>query len=393
MKLIWKLLKENISKPQLAGFFFANLIGMTILLLSFQFYFDINPIFSQKDNLFKKDYFIITKKLGLLSSLTSAKSTFNKDEIAEISQTGFVKDIGAFIPSQFSVRAGISSSNAGMGFNTDMFFESVPVQFIDVNTEEWKFSPSDNSVPIILPKNYLDLYNFGFAESKSMPKLTENLIKMINFDITIQGNGQMKQLKGKVVGLSTRINTILVPEPFMQWANESYGNHANAEPSRLIVEVKDVTDPQINTFFKDRGYDLDQGNTAASRISIFLKIIVSIVAVVGLIICLLSFFILVLSIYLLLEKNMQKLINLRLLGYAKNVVIKPYILLSLGINLATFLLSLILVMVIEFQYSKVVERVFSNYESTGFLYTGLIGLAIFLLLGFLNVFIIRRKVK
>ncbi len=73
MKLIWKLLKQNISKPQLIGFFFANLIGMTILLISLQFYSDVSPIFTQKDTLFKKDYFIVTKKIGLLSSLSSGK--------------------------------------------------------------------------------------------------------------------------------------------------------------------------------------------------------------------------------------------------------------------------------------------------------------------------------
>lgn len=393
MNLIWKLLRENISKPQLIGFFFANLIGMTILLLSLQFYFDINPIFSQKDTLFKKDYFVITKKLGLISSLAGGNATFSNDNISEIKSQGFIKDVGVFTPSQFNVKAGINAPSAGIGFNTDMFFESVPQQFIDVKTNEWRFSPSDNSVPIILPKNYLDLYNFGFAESRSMPKVTEDLMKMVKFDITIQGNGQVKQIQGNVVGFSNRLNTILVPEPFMQWANETYGTTSTVQPSRLIVEVNDITAPQINTFFKDRGYDIDQGNTAASRISMFLKIIVGIVAVIGLIICLLSFFILVLSIYLLLEKNMQKMINLRLLGYSRNRVTKPYIFLSLGINLATLILAFALVIIIESQYSKVVERIFTSYESVGFLNILGIGLLIFILLGGINTLIIRQKVK
>ena len=41
MSLVWKLLRQHISLPQLAGFFFANLCGMVIVLLSVQFYKDI----------------------------------------------------------------------------------------------------------------------------------------------------------------------------------------------------------------------------------------------------------------------------------------------------------------------------------------------------------------
>ena len=46
MKLVWKLLRRHISLPQFAGFFFANLLGMLIVLLSMQFYRDVKPIFS-----------------------------------------------------------------------------------------------------------------------------------------------------------------------------------------------------------------------------------------------------------------------------------------------------------------------------------------------------------
>ena len=43
MNLVWKLLRQHISVPQLLGFFFANLLGMLIVLLSIQFYNDIKP--------------------------------------------------------------------------------------------------------------------------------------------------------------------------------------------------------------------------------------------------------------------------------------------------------------------------------------------------------------
>ena len=53
MKLIWKLLRRHLSFSQLAGFFFANLLGMVIVLLSLQFYEDIVPAFTGEDSVMK----------------------------------------------------------------------------------------------------------------------------------------------------------------------------------------------------------------------------------------------------------------------------------------------------------------------------------------------------
>lgn len=63
MSLVWKLLRQHISLPQLAGFFFANLCGMVIVLLSVQFYKDILPVFTEGDSFIKKDYIIVSKKV------------------------------------------------------------------------------------------------------------------------------------------------------------------------------------------------------------------------------------------------------------------------------------------------------------------------------------------
>ena len=46
MELVWKLLRQHISIPQFAGFAFANLFGMLIVLFGFQFYKDVLPVFT-----------------------------------------------------------------------------------------------------------------------------------------------------------------------------------------------------------------------------------------------------------------------------------------------------------------------------------------------------------
>ena len=393
MKLIWKLLRENISKPQLIGFALTSLIGMSIVLLAFQFYFDINPLFSGKDKLLKEDYLTITKKVGILGGLSSRSNGFSQNEIDDLKKQPFVKNVGAFTPSQFNVFGGFNSQKLGIAFNTEMFFESVPDHFIDVTSDSWRFSPVDNTVPIILPKNYLDLYNFGFAQASSMPRISEQLIGLINLDISITGrNGLRQQMKGRIVGFSNRLNSILVPETFMTWANQQYGG-TPSEPARLIIEVSNIADPNLSGYFKDKGFEISGDNTTASKMSFFLKIIIGIVVSVGVLICVLSFFILVLSIYLLLEKNMNKLRTLRLIGYSKSIVVKPYEWLAVGLNLVILALSLAITFIVRAQYLNFIGKLLPVAEAQFSVYTLLIGFTIFVLLSLLNILIIRRKVK
>ena len=135
--------------------------------------------------------------------------------------------------------------NVGLHMSTAMFFESVPDEYVDVNLDKWEFDENERVVPIIIPRNYLNLYNFGFAQSRSLPQLSEGVMGMVNLDIRITGAGHTENFKGKIVGFSNRLNTILVPETFMAWANNEFAPGQKSEPSRLIVEVNNPTDDRI----------------------------------------------------------------------------------------------------------------------------------------------------
>ena len=80
-----------------------------------------------------------------------------------------------------------------------------------------------------------------------------------------------------------------------------------------------------------------------------------IVLLVGLFISLLSFYILILSVYLLLQKNTEKLENMLLIGYSPSQVAMPYQLLSIALNALVLLLSVVLVWVCRCSYLQVLE--------------------------------------
>ena len=389
--MVWKLLRQHISVSQLAGFFLANLCGMIIVLLGIQFYRDVLPVFTQGDSFIKKDFVIVSKKVSTLGTLVGKSSTFSTGDVAEIEEQPFTKSVGRFLPSQFKVSAGMGMQ--GIRMSTDMFFESVPDEFVDVKLDKWTFDPSSDVVPIIIPRNYLNLYNFGFAQSRNLPQLSEGVMGMVNLDIRIMGNGQVKQLKGNIVGFSNRLNTILVPETFMNWANATYGTGQKAEPSRLIVEVNNPTDERIAKFFQQKGYETEGNSLDAGKASWFLKVVIGIVLSVGLLISVLSFYILILSIYLLLQKNSTKLENLLLIGYSPTRVARPYQLLTIILNLVVLALGVVAVIAVRSLYLDTVMNLYPDAGSGSVLPSVVTGIIIFIGVSALNIVIIRRKIN
>ena len=389
--MVWKLLRQHISVSQLAGFFLANLCGMIIVLLGIQFYRDVLPVFTQGDSFIKKDFVILSKKVSTLGAIVGKSSTFSAGDIAEIEEQPFTKNVGRFLPSQFKVSAGMGMQ--GIRMSTDMFFESVPDEFVDVKLDKWKFDPSSDVVPIIIPRNYLNLYNFGFAQSRNLPQLSEGVMGMVNLDIRIMGNGQVKQLKGNIVGFSNRLNTILVPETFINWANAAYGTGEKVEPSRLIVEVNNPTDERIAKFFQQKGYETEGNSLDAGKASWFLKVVIGIVLSEGLLISVLSFYILILSIYLLLQKNSTKLENLLLIGYSPARVARPYQLLTIVLNLVVLALGIVAVMVVRSLYLDTVMNLYPDAGSGSVLPAVVTGVIIFIGVSALNILIIRRKIN
>ena len=200
MNLVWKLLRQHISVPQFAGFFFANLFGMLIVLLGFQFYHDVVPIFTAEDSFMKSDFMIVNKKIGTASSISGRSNTFSNSEIDDIGQQSFSDKIGKFTSTEYKVDANMSVNGVPVLDNGEISFESVPDNFVEVKQlSDWKYTPGSKIVPIILPRIYLTMYNFGFAQSHSLPKISDGLIGMIDFQIFVHGNKKQAQFKGKVI--------------------------------------------------------------------------------------------------------------------------------------------------------------------------------------------------
>lgn len=391
MKLVWKLLRQHISWPQFVGFFFANLFGMTIVLLGYQLYCDILPIFTANDSFLKADYLVVSKKIGMANALGQQHSGFSKDEIADLQAQPFVKGVGQFTSTAYKAEATMGVSGMKI-LNSELFFESVPDPFVDVSLDNWHYTPGDSLVPVILPRSYIAMYNFGFAQNHSLPKINEGLVGMIDLHIQVQGKGGQGYFRGKVIGFSSKLNTILVPQSFMAWSNNHFSPDSELPPSRLILDVTNPADQRIGTYLEEHNYELEDNNLDAEKTTYFLKLMVTLVMGVGVVISTLSFYVLLLSIYLLVQKNTTKLQNLLLIGYSPSRVALPYQMLTLALNFAVLVASFSLLLIIRGYYIDIVETLFPDLPSTGVAATLGIGLALFLFVTGINFAILWRKI-
>lgn len=332
MSMITKLLRKNISAWQFGAYAAACLVGLSILLVSISFYADIKSI--RNSNSESADFIVLSKPVNMLAALgygNAEAMSFSQSEIDELRQQPWVKRVGEFTSADFNISASVEF--AGRGLSTALFFESLPDDFVDVDTYSWQFDPSKAEIPIIVPRDYLALYNFGFAASRGMPRISEDLIKQVPIKIALAGNGHYEIMQARIAGLSSRLNTIAVPDSFMQWATERFGDvNASRQPARLIVELSKPGDPAINQWLEDNDVESSSDSMASGQTAYIAALCAAVVGIIGVVIAALAVMILLLSIFLLIQKNSDKIRDLTLLGYSRTQVSQFYRKLILIIN-------------------------------------------------------------
>ncbi|MDR1887568.1 MAG: ABC transporter permease, partial [Prevotellaceae bacterium] len=329
---------------------------------------------------------------SVFSAISSGNTVFSDREVEEIENQRFVKSLYHFTPCRYSVFAYIETSGNMPSFSTEMFFESVPDNILDGAGDDWKWHEEDKFIPVIIPRDYLALYNFGFAGSRGLPQISENIVKTVNFKVVIKGKGKNELFTGRIVGFSDYLNTILVPQEFMDWANNGFGETETPRKSKLIVEVKNPADPEIAEFFAATNYDIKENKGEQGKLSYLLKIIITVISVIGLLVLLPAMGLMFLSINLLIYKNRKTLGNLILLGYSRAELAKPYSVLVSVLNASVGLISFLCFITVRGVYLSRLKIL--NIENTTVDISTIIFVLLFVFgVSFVNISWIRRKIK
>jgi hypothetical protein len=292
--LLKKIIQTGIGNSRLGMAVVGLGTAMFLLLLAIQVHTNFDQLLNSQQNQNESaDFLVINKKITNEMMGQSSKSEFSPAEISDIKAQSFTDAFGFITSNQYKVTA---AAPGDLHFYTDMFFESVPDEFIDVKNEDWKWSPNDNVIPIILPNDFLNLYNFGFALSQNLPQISQETVKALPMKITISRGLVTQEFSGHIVGFSDRISSFLVPGSFMEWANQKFGSGVVAAPSRVIIKTKDPSNPALVKYLEGKGYSTNQDKIKFSKTKMIVQTIVSVIGFFGGI--LLLFALLVFSIFI-----------------------------------------------------------------------------------------------
>lgn len=332
-----------------SAFLYVGLLLSFILVLScVQLYSNANALFGQKSS--DSNYWITMSKTINPDNIGRKELIgFNKADIAELKAWKEVKDIYPVVSNDFKVSA---DGGSFIPFYTDMYLEAVDNDAIDIKDLS-EFVVKDNTIPIVISREYLNLYNYGFALNQGLPQITEEFAKKIEVNINITLKDKNLKYKGRLVGLSDRIHSVLVPKKFLDSINatQAYTQTHKDVNTRVLVKVNDASDQDLIAKMAKKGYESNQESLRSAKIKGKLFLVLRTIALIGIFIFLLCVFMIVNSIKMqFLEKQEEVSIKYSL-GYSpKKMVssISRFFSINVGI---VILISLILISIAQYFFA------------------------------------------
>ncbi len=309
--LLKKLIRTATGRTRFAMAIIGLSVALLLILAAVQIQVNYTELLQGKQNKDSVANFLVLNKI--LTDQNIGKAVLTQEEIDDIRSQPFTEAVGILQTSKF--KASIQSSSDVFPFFTDIAFESVPDAFLDVNAKEWNWDENSTYVPIIVPGMFLDIYNFQFSLSQGLPQLTREVVKMIFFNVNVYGvDGTTRVYKGKVVGFSDRISSLLIPQSFMDHANQLYGKNIGTAPSRIIIRTKDPGHPELISYLKKKQLTTDQDKTRFSKYRQIVEMVVNITGVTGLLMFLFAMLIFSLFIQLTISSCREEIQLLITLG-------------------------------------------------------------------------------
>lgn len=286
---------------------------------------------------------------------------FSSSNIKEIQTWKGVKKVFPIYSNDFKVSA---DGGSFIPFYTDMYLEAIDNEAIDV-ADLSEFQVKDNTIPIIISREYLNLYNYGFALNQGLPQITEDFAKKIEVNINLTLKEKNLKYKGKLIGLSDRIHSVLVPKNFLDSLNTTQVKFTHAEKvySRVLIKVNDASDEELISKMNGKGYESNQESLRSAKIKGKLFLVLQAIALIGLFIFLLCMFMILNTIKIQFLEQKEAVSIKYTLGYSPRAMVNQ---ISKKFSIYVFitvLLCLIVLSIFQYYFSNaaITNQMLSNF--------------------------------
>lgn len=288
-------------------------IGVLLLLASVQMYINLQSLL--REGAVRKggfDYISITKKVTNETMGRPEKNVFYTADIAALKEQPFIADAAPLEANQFRVQL---SAGDILAFKTDLFLESIADPFLDTLPPAFRWQQGQRNVPVIISSDYLEAYNI-YAPAQGLPQVSAETATNIPVIITISGNDRKVDFYGSVVAFSDRINSVLVPKTFLNWANENFGEGGNTGYGRLFIKTEDANNPDFLTYLEKNGYNINKDKTKFGRTKQIMQGVFTGLGVFGLLVVVMALLLFSFYLQLVIARSREALQLLLLIGYS-----------------------------------------------------------------------------
>jgi hypothetical protein len=289
-------------------------IGVLLLLCSIQMYVNIQQLLGDKAT--EKggfDFISISKTITNETMGQLEKNLFNETDIKEIEAQPFIAGAAPLLANNFRFQI---SGGSLIPFVSDFFLESLDNSFIDTVPPSFAWSEGQQDIPVIVASDFLEIYNV-FAPGYGLPQISEATASSMRLlFICYYPDGSREVFRGQIVALSDRINSIIVPKTFLDWANNRYGNRQEVRASRLYLKTPDANDPEFLNFLAAKNYKVNKDKTKFGRVKMILQGVFSGLGFYGLMVVVLALLLFSFYLQLMIARSRDSLQLLLTLGYS-----------------------------------------------------------------------------
>jgi ABC-type antimicrobial peptide transport system permease subunit len=337
-----KLLFQSQDKKQLIIAMIGSFLGMTFLIASIHYLIKVNE-FGEGADILGPNTIIVQKQVTTSSTLNLAKTDFSLAEIEQLKKEKFILDVKPVVSNNFDVLFATADPLVPK-FSSDVFIQTVDKDFLDVKSSEWHWKEGDTIVPIILPRDFLVMLN-TFMSASGIPQISDELAKDIRFKLRISNETSEKEhIHAKIIGFTNEVAAILVPESFMKYGNDKYGNLTPQKITQLMISGTESEFGKVEEMLKEKHLESKNSQMVVGRLKSIVGTLILVVLGISIIAVFVSCLVLIQYAQLLITKNSYEVRTLMRLGYAPKQLINRFFLYFLkifaligGIGLGLFL--------------------------------------------------------
>ena len=327
------------NKKQLTLALVGTFLGLFFLFTSLHFLHKIYT-YGENSEMLSKNTIVIQKKVTSGPLLGLNNPEFSDEQIDEVRSMEFVESCDPIRSNTFDVDLSIVDPLIP-AFNSNIYVQSVHEDYLDVKTDHWDWDEGSNTLPIIMPRDFLMMMN-NFLSASNIPQLSDDLVLDLKIDLNIGPRNYRETIHARIVGFTNELSSILVPEYFLNWANQKYGEKEKEVISQLVVKSKDGQFGLLENYLEEKEFESKKSQLLIAKLKSTLGVLLTIISTISLLAVFLSMLVLIQYLQLIMTKNDYEIRTLLRLGHPPNQLIKVFLRYFMSLFSVVAVLSLLL---------------------------------------------------